>query len=335
MPRASRTRALLGPILLALPLLALPVAPAHAADATPILALPGDSYGALVADLDDDGSRDLLRVRDTAAGASLEAWEAPDGKWALTASVPIVRAEANGSLVPLTPTMDPAVILATRQAGHLRPLLITGGVTASGSGCCASSWWIDRDGASLRLTAAPGLPHAFDQGSLLDTDADGTDELLLFDVNDSGTRTVISLSRQVGDAWTPAGPPIAMAEALGGGVVGESDGVPGEELVMGVESNQRLWRIGSDPDGRQRVESAPAPLAGDPSLSLWPSIVAGGKILVTTGTTLATIRWPRGAQPEVLRTMLQRGRRLAEHAGDEWDERGERHERDPDWHGSG
>jgi hypothetical protein len=302
MPRASRTRALLGPIVLALSLLALAPAPADGAEATPITTLPGQSFAALVTDLDGDGSRDLLRIRDTANGSSLEVWEAPRGTWALAAAAPIRRPGADGQVRPFNPSVDPALILATRRAGRVRPLLILGSLATSGSACCGSGWWIDLADGSVRLTAAPGLTQAFDQASLLDTDADGTDELLLFDFDDAGTRTVMGLLRQVGDRWTSAGPQIPMDEVTSGGAIGESDGQPGEELVMSI-ANNHLWRIGSDPDGRQWVETVPAPGINDPSQGAWPAIVADGRVVTTTGMTLTTMRWPRGGPPAVLHTM--------------------------------
>ncbi len=294
MPRALRGRVILGPLLLAFALLAIPGPAVRAATPTPIVTLPGETYAAIVVDLDGGGSAEIVRIRDAVSGSQLETWRLAGGTWRIAGSLPIFRRALDGVLVPVEPRRDPMALLAVRDRRGVRPLLVASFVASDGRQCCTSGWWYDERGAGgPHLVPAFGLPDAFQQAYLLDTDADGVDELATFEVDQAGTLTTLSLLRQRGDRWDRAGPDVRLPEANWGGVVGESDGVPGDEVVTIADGARAMLRVGTDAGGRMLVEHASTAVLAGADRSFFPSVVSAGRIFGNDVSETMAVRWPR------------------------------------------
>ncbi len=190
-------RALLGLALLSL-LAGPPVTAGAATAATPVPLPPepgsrllyGLAQAAVVADLDGDGSRELIRLL-------------PRGGSSTELAVDVWRVSSAGSWVPAGPTAfrrkvgadeilsggprpdaegmlpvqngDPAWLLVVRVAGRDEVVAASAGST----GCCMTFWRVTNpaDHVTLTLAGASGIGAQWLVAA--DMDADGTDELLM------------------------------------------------------------------------------------------------------------------------------------------------------------
>lgn len=267
-----------------------------AADPDAALALPGTTVVAVVADLDNDGSSELVRLVDrTVPGFDLEAWAADDEGWSVAAT---------GELVP---PQDPETQAAFGEVGSLltvrvgdrdRVLALTGSYAGGDSEISPSPCCLEIREARIsggRVTLQPVAAHdGADFVQPVDLDGDGTDELMTQlttwqDPEDEGSFR-LNLHRRVGDRYEPAFE-MERPARIGGGVVGDADGRPGEEVYMAVTENGDLQRL-VHRDGEIVVEDGHIDLGE--GFEAWVIGAANGVIVLQHPEGVRMLRWPRG-----------------------------------------
>jgi hypothetical protein len=267
--------------------------PAQAVDPTE---LPGDTIGVVVADLDGDGAREVVRiVRESSEMVVVDAWRHGAQGWS-----PI-----RGTRIVKDPALSIVALLRTERDGRDRLL----GVTAesiqgndSGATCCLSLVEIGEVGGAIVLT--PVIAEDLDGGATsiqtLDMDADGSDELLTVrtTLDDEGVPEAAFFELH---AWRGGryGQVAELGPIDGNTAVirGESDGLPGTELLVGPDDQGTLHRL-AFVDHALRVEEGhvDAPGSND-EFSGWLWGGAGELIVVSGRSGLKLVSWPPGQQP--------------------------------------
>lgn len=270
-------------------------APASAADPPAPFPLPGGTSSAIVADVDGDGARELVRFTGLDE-PRLEVWDFVDGAWVATLSTQPEPASGNGGIGEV-----PAMALVRTQVEGLdRVLLLTGGrLSASGaSECCLAIHEVidGGDGPALRPMAASEL--AADRIVVADLDGDGTDELVVSVTNwqGDGSQSSTDVAVLVRDAaawraiaeWTEPGSWWVMSMA-------DTDGAPGVELLASSETGElaRLAWI----DGGLEIERTR--LASGHGHS-WVAGSIDGNLIVTSPTEIALFAWPSEGEPTMI-----------------------------------
>lgn len=274
---------------------------ALAADGDEVATLPGFTALAHVADLDGDGESELVRlVSERQWGpVALEAWSREGSAWRATARLSISGVSADAPAGLVTPD-QPATFLRWRDGEGERVLLVTsdglrheGGVDRFGIAA------VTRSGTRLELTPMP----ADDEGpaarlQAADLDGDGIDELVV--TEPEAWQRSIRVLRWNGDRFVSERISMTAGEILGEPVIGESDGIPGEDLILGRHDRPELVRVTLHSSLTvERVQ-----LAGDsPSRPAWPIAVADGAIFVHVESSLIPallrVEWPAGAEPDI------------------------------------
>jgi hypothetical protein len=230
--------------------------PVRGADTIPdepgAIRIDGPSFAALVADVDGDGTAELVRITTTGGdgtGLGVEIWrQAADGSWDITApAVPLLRGEtpaAVGSIGPrdLTPaTVGDAVrLLLWHHAGKARVLAVVNAANAGTNAdqCCLTVWDVTQpaggDPPLLRL-----LIDTHGGGGTIfavDMDGDGTDELAIYDEggqNTPGGQTTpasFRVLRWIGGQFRLTSRLTNAGESPLAYPMGNSDGLPGDEI---------------------------------------------------------------------------------------------------------
>jgi hypothetical protein len=333
MAATARPRALLPMLLaaLAVGMAGSPVAAVETIPAEDVVALPGSpSYGAIVADVDGDGTRELVGLVPWATNPGLQAIEVfamQDGQPVSRGQVQLARAAApddtfagnnpdESALLPLG-VNEPARLLALRIGADERVLVATmqGSTTDPGieRSCCLTLWWLslDRNGATdLQFIQNTAASAAWIVAA--DMDGDGTDELAVVETPDP---VLPAASRIRVLRWNGADFTILTADAGEGlisgplTVLGDSDGIPGDEVgytaLPGTfdQVAATLHRI-SLVDGRLRAEWTLLPEAGN--LLAIPGPDGARIVLVARGDTYA-LRWPAGTPGASVESTSARG----------------------------
>src|SRR5688500_16160778 len=218
------------------------------------------TYQAVAADLDDDGADEILRlVRGERASILAEAWREDADGWALAGSaVQVVPCGPTGDQGAVTYAGSPARLLVRDAAGRQRVTLVRQPRFEESDlqvDCCMLlDDLVLRDG-SLAMTSVAGASDAAGAVSALDFEGDGTDELLvtrsLPPLGDISYPTEARVYRWNGTAFDP---PTVTELPIGSGdtpfVLGDSDGIPGEEAAIipsvGAVSVHRLSLLEGD-----------------------------------------------------------------------------------------
>lgn len=210
--------------------------------------LDGPSYSTLVADLDGDGVRELVRVTTTGGdgtGLGVEVWrQAKDGSWDLTApAVELRRAAAPGDrlkgIVDKDGTLPAKVgdgvrLLLWHQGSRERALAVVNGTDPTSSAfCCLTVWEVTEPAAGgpprLRLLANTQLGG--DTVFAADMNGDGTDELAVYESGGQNTRASFDVM-----GWSAGRFSLVTSQPLNAGdnpqafVLGNTDGLPGDEI---------------------------------------------------------------------------------------------------------
>lgn len=318
MAAPTPARALLPALLAGVMMGALGPAPARAVERIPAedaALLAGDTYAAMVGDVDGDGRRELVR---------LLPWETNPGQLALEVvsmrgGAPVAHGQAlvrraasvedyasgnnpdQAELLPLS-TSEPARLIAWRQGRSERVLLATmqgePGSALIERSCCLTLWWVelDRDGATeLRL-----IQNTVSSGAWIvpaDMDADGTDELA---VVQTPNPAVPNASEVLVLRWNGTDfdrlRDTARDGVISGPLVslGDSDGLPGEEVGYVALPGTfdavapTLYRVALV-DGTLRVDRTELPRDGEVAPIDGP---LGGRLALVSGSGVDLLTWP-------------------------------------------
>jgi hypothetical protein len=277
-----------------------PTAVAAVPDEPDALVLPDrPTYQAVAADVDGDGVRDVVRLVQGERGAiDLEVWHAVGDTWAqLGSSFNAIPVRATGSQGNIVYAGTPARLIVRSIGGVERATLVRQprfeepGLEVD---CC-----LLLDDVTM-VDGSPGLDPIAERGLradailAIDMDGDGTDELLVTQglppLGDTTFPTAVRLYRWDGAALPP---PTFTELSVGSGfapfVLGDSDGVPGDEAAfIGAES--RLHRVSLRTGDVVVAESAEASVAD----AMAVPIDDGRGIAVMSGITGLAVRpWPR------------------------------------------
>lgn len=274
-------------------------APAAAAEAFP---LRGDTFGIVTADLNGDGSREIVRVTatDVAERYLVEGWRDDGRAWSSLGSVPLTRRNAaDDADLPAGASEAGVAILVWNDGPRQRVVVATGGPSTLrdedrfGGACCLTLTEVGVGAGRLELTPHAGAFGEVEQMVVLDVDADGTDELLLIAPTDAGARHA-RLLRWSGERFDAED--IELPLETGGGfnlIHGETNGLPGEEVIFGPAESGTYVRLGVGPDGSLEVETASLDLSGGFG---WLLGAAGGS-LIAVSREMRVMEWPRGGSP--------------------------------------
>lgn len=273
--------------------------------------VPGYTSLAHAFDLDGDGARELIRIgSDEARGPlELEVWAIDGSAWRPTASHRLERAfEDRGPITPETPL----AMVEWRHGREVHLLLAVGnGMRFDGGVDKFSLALVTRRGTQLAL-----WPLVLDEEGPIerieaaDLDADGIDELVIAEpgVARSGETQNVRLLRWDGERFGSERVPVSDEAFIGQPIVGESDGVPGVDLIFASYDRAELFRVTGA--GPATVERAELVLDSGPLLVAWPEVVAGGTIYLHTESgggmpAMIGITWPAGESPVLDRVVQE------------------------------
>jgi hypothetical protein len=292
---AAGRRATGGAVTLVLASAILGPAPAiAAARADDALILPGTAHAALVGDIEGDGTREVVRVIDDPDGARVEAWGYADDGWVAVGSAPLRHASDSGEPSPINANRDAVALMAWHVGGSERVLAIVARASLAPPfptvlGLTISE--IRRTDGGLALEPLPGdglISASFIQAA--DFDADATDELVLTEWAPDGTQR-LQIVRWSGAAlevvFDREDPPGSR-----GALAGESDGEPGDDLLIGPTPDGRFERIAWVDDGLT-AEASELGLGRRRSFDGWVVGATDGAIVLLTNTAVRVARWPR------------------------------------------
>ncbi|MGH2429391.1 MAG: hypothetical protein ACRDGV_11020 [Candidatus Limnocylindria bacterium] len=272
--------------------------------------LPGHTVHAIAADVDGDGVREIVRVAvdpNRLARFVLEAWAHDGERWSLIASTDVIRRnEADNARVPINANADASGLVVWNDGTRERVLLVTvGNVAEAGRGCCLTISSVTMDGGQLRASPLLGTFGNAQSVVVLDIDGDGTDELLVIEPPVEPHQNYVRLLRWNGvsgfDAQRLALPPGARGGL--GWVHGETDGIPGEEIVFGPAESHEFVRIGGDADGEVRIETASSQLPGPTEAFFHLFGAAGGSLMAIAPNEIRVMRWPRDGELTSVRSL--------------------------------
>lgn len=274
--------------------------------------ISGGTILARVGDLDGDGVREVVRiVGGVVPGRTLEieAWRHLGGAdWRASNRVTLPTRAADGQAGGAPEHQ--ASLLPWSDGERTRMLALAGrGSTSFGAVADLSVWALSLDGSQLAMEELPGAEGPARRVDAADLDGDGIDEIV---VTAGGTRVDASAEIRIlswsGDRFVPVAVDVGEARYPTEPVVGDSDGVGGDDVVIGLHSGTDLYRVTSDGSGIE-VEHTALGFAEVPPLA-WPMAAADGAVYLfgdsPGGPRVARIEWPRGGEPVVTATAGQR-----------------------------
>jgi hypothetical protein len=311
---------MLGPMLAALIVALVSAAPALPPPPPPTVAtvpdepssivLPhsGPTLQALAADLDGDGDGAPELVRLVGAerdGVVAEAWRDTAAGWVALGALVIVPGQPSGDRADGDYIGRPVRLLLRHVDGDDRVTLVRQPRHAE-PGIGAEDCCLLVDDLVIRAGALALVPVADPAGSVdavfaIDLDGDETDELLtarsLPPLAGISYPTEALVYRWAGPAF---GDPVTTELPVGSGdtpfILGDSDGLPGDELaILGTVGSPALFRISIGDGDLLRVERAGLAVTDARAVP-----IGGGRGIAVVGPVagLAVMPWHRGAEPE-------------------------------------
>ncbi len=333
--------------------------PASTAGAeSPVTAVPdeagvtiirGVTYGALAADVDGDGVRELVTIADSQANQAqlaVELWrQAVDGTWFSTGQAPLRRRASPDERLSAVPHPDAqgtfgvgiddaARLIAWHDGSRTAVLVAVNSATGFNNAppCCLTVYRL----ATNPLSGAPVLRMVADTGRgarvvfAADLDGDGVDELTVAEppAPDSPSLMRIAVLRWDRSRFVDAGGPRQPIILVSGddplnasvSIMGDSDGLRGDEVgVVGIATagecpgnRWRLTRIALRA-GSPIQESVCVSAEGTPMAV--PAALGPGRSGILYGneeTPVSTIAWPAGSPGRVVSqsSFARRGRPL-------------------------
>ena len=286
--------------LVAVAVLSLAGVPVRAAEPDEPVVLPGSSSVAVVADLDGDGAREVVRIVPGGASNKIEAWQVVGGTWQVADAT--WRAVTSGE-VPTPGFAGPMTLVPVRVDGGERVLLATSRVDLSdafGQSCCLELHDVTLAAGELQIDPVPSSGGPAGQVIAADLDADGTDELVLFqlrisDVDDpeGSQKARLEVVQRTRNGWETR---YSMEESgsVASFSIGESDGIPGDEILVGPRASGQIERLTMS--DREIVTDFASLGTGEDQGGVYG--MADGRIVVGNPGALEVFRWPRGAAVE-------------------------------------
>ena len=258
--------------------------------------LQGPTINAIVADVDGDGVRELIRLRASEPSDRQLAVEVisvqSDGEVGIFAGASLAQAPGAGDGIVLGRIDQPARLLAWRLHGVDRVLAAAVGDLPGRQRCCLLLWQVGISGGNTTLQPITGVDDGAAQILALDMDADGTDELVLESLE------TIAVFRWASDGFGLVSRSVWSGSAGTLMSLGESDGRPGDEAgaVLSSETGAGsvlLERAALDDAGRLRTERADLPFFGELAPLDGPD---GGRLVIGSDFDgAALLQWPAGA----------------------------------------
>ena len=263
------------------------------------------TYQAVAADLDDDGANEVVRlVSGERASILAEAWREDVDGWALAGTaVEVVPGRPTGAQGAITYLGTPARLVVRDADGRQRVTLVRQPRFEESDlqvDCCLLLDDLVLQDGSLGMTSVAGASDAAGAVAAIDFDGDGTDELLvtrsLPPLGDISFPIEARVYRWNGAAFDR---PTITELPVGSGdtpfVLGDSDGLPGEEAAIipsvGAVSVHRLSLIEGD---GLRVENSGL-FATD---AMAVPLDSGRGIAIVAGPREMTVHaWPSDAVP--------------------------------------
>lgn len=265
------------------------------------------TYQAVAADLDGDGSREIVRLIAGERGSIVaEVWADAADRWRMLGS--------GLEVIPRRPGLGQRVVYAgapvrllVRQAdGRDRVTLVRQprfdepGLAVE---CCLLLHDIVVVEGSPRLLVVADPGNSVGAISVIDLDGDGTDELLtsrsLPPLGDISFPSEAGVYRWNGEAF---GPPTMTTLPVGSGdtpfVLGDSDGLPGEEAAIIITAGRpALFRVSlGEGDSLAVEDSGLSPT----DATAVPIDDGRGLAMIGRSTGLVVLRWPAGREPETV-----------------------------------
>jgi hypothetical protein len=277
--------------------------PSRAEASDEVEILPGATIYAVVADLDDDGAREIVRIVEAEANATaVEAWRhAPEG-WQRAGRAAFVSPDEIGNTTLADRALGAGALLVVRREGRERVLALTAqGLPGDQFGrvCCLALAEVrlrgDRD-MVLEPLAGEGLDRSAAQLQAVDLDGDGTDELatlaLEVDEDDAPLATRLGVL-----AWRDGGF-VSIGEVTGpadlyGAWPGDTNGLVGSELHFGTAEFGNLTRVALV-DRELAVDEGHVEVGESGG---WVAGIADGAIVLSTQSGVRIVRWPSGGEP--------------------------------------
>ncbi|HET7646896.1 MAG TPA: hypothetical protein VFM03_10465 [Candidatus Limnocylindria bacterium] len=259
------------------------------------------TYQAVVVDVDGDGTRELARLMAGERGSIVASvWRWAGGGWeGAGPGVEVVPPRPTGAQGNVEYAGAPVRLLVRRIEGVDRLTLVRQpriGEPGIDEACCLILDDLLLEDGALRLRSVAPRTDAVDAITAIDFDGDGTDELLatrsLPPAGDIAYPTDARLLR-----WTDGGFAATSTQLpIGSGdspfVLGDSDGLPGEEAaIVSTLGGPGLYRISLEAGDRLRVDAAGLVATGAAAVPLG---TGGGVAVVGPAFGLRVAPWPAG-----------------------------------------
>ncbi|MEO8247299.1 MAG: hypothetical protein ABI622_09310 [Chloroflexota bacterium] len=301
--------------------------PVSLPDEPPVQTLPGRTFDAIALDLDGDGAGELVRLTDAIDGSGtmrLEVWTRQEGE-AVPAFGAAVRRDASveerltarprpsaDNQLPVL-VNDAARLLVLRDGARRRVVLAAIGAAAEDARpCCLTLYEVAWPPARSGLARLGGIQQDAEAVMAADLDGDGTDELLAIEAADDGGSVPVRVYHLFGDRPRTESVSIGVAAIdVANAVVGETDGVPGDDVVAvathtapGQGPATWLVRVARGADGL-RADTTPL---GEPAIPfVLPWATTPLLLSLPLRDTADAVSWPARGTPRRLHQLPNSG----------------------------
>ncbi|MFN2484991.1 MAG: hypothetical protein ABR509_08750 [Candidatus Limnocylindria bacterium] len=338
MKRAVVMLAVVGLTLVASATLGPTLARAADRDERDVTILPGHTIQALSADLDADGSREIVRLipgdhdpylvfvdvwREEASGWERAGAPRGVGRIANEDELAYLRRDVldEQGLLALN-VGEPARLIVWTDAGRERVALVTSAIGDEWwVPCCLTISSVELNAGGVELPLVSGDSLSGDSVLALDLDGDGTDELVVVEPpQGSWSRRPGAPARVRAYAWDGAAfterasIELSRSTTQTAFVLGDTDGRPGEELgLLDSGAGELLLRVAQHDAQALTVESAQvADLAPPVSWTFAVAAVPGTppRLVLVSDHRTQFAEWPAGEELRIVRTVHPGGRLL-------------------------